>query len=317
MNHALVGAPPTFGALPVLAAVLALGYLWAYLTAVRRVLRRGRRWPALPVACALAGCATLAAAAVVPPHPFVGHVAGHLLMTMLAPLLLALSAPVLLALRAAPPAPHRVLKATLRSRMLRTLTRPAVMAPLVVTLQVGGLAVFYLTPLFGLAHEHPWLGTLVHLHMFLAGYLFSWYLVGRDPRPHRPSTGTALGVLLVVAVAHDVLAKLLYSRQLPTGAGDPAQIEAGAQLLYYGGTAIETVIAVVLMADWYRRGARGRRAPAQDLPDTTVVARAGSRAAPDTSPATTISTSTAIRPLSSPKCSPRKPMSGGPTRNAR
>ncbi|TKV61526.1 cytochrome c oxidase assembly protein [Nakamurella flava] len=310
-EHATTAASVN-GWLVLLGAVGASGYL----IGLFQPRRRNRRWPATRTACALAGCGAVASAAVVPSHPFTGHVAGHLLLTMLAPLLLALSAPVLLALRTLPPAPRRAVTAVLRSRTVRTVTRPAVLAPLVVILQVGGLFAFYLTPLFALAHQHPMLGALVHLHMFLAGYLFSWYLVGRDPRPHRPSTVLALGVLVIVAVSHDVLAKLLYARQLPTTAGDPDQIRAGAQLLYYGGTAIETVIAVLVMADWYRRGAR-RRPRGQDLPEATVVVRAGSRAAPDTSPAITMSTSTARRPLSRPKCSPRKPMSGGPTRNAR
>lgn len=44
--------------------------------------------------------------------------------------------------------------------------------------------------------------------------------------------------------------------------------------------------------------------------------REGSRAAPEASPATAISTSTTQRPLSSPTCSPRNPITGGIARKA-
>jgi putative membrane protein len=98
----------------------------------------------------------------------------------------------------------------------------------------------------------------VHLHMFLAGCLLSWYLIGADPMTHRPGTRTAL-IVLLAAAAHDILAKLLYAHELPDTAGAVDQLQLGAQIMFYGGTIIETLLATVLMRAWYIRGGRALR----------------------------------------------------------
>ena len=92
--------------------------------------------------------------------------------------------------------------------------------------------------------------------MFVAGCLFSWYLIGRDPISHRPSLPAALIVLLLAAASHDLLAKLLYANQIPTTAGTPDQIHLGAQIMYYGGNVIEVLLATLVMTGWYQRSGR-------------------------------------------------------------
>lgn len=229
-----------------------------YLSAVRRLRRRGDTWPLSRSLAAIGGLLCIAVAVVVAPgaaSSFPVHVVQHLLATMLGPLLLALSAPITLALR--------VISGSARRVVLGVLHHPAVgligTAPAVLILSLGALYGFYLTPLFGMTHQQPVLGAAVHLHMFLAGCLFSWYLVGPDPMTHRPGTGKSLVVLLVAAAGHDTLAKLMYARQLPATGGTPEESQLGAQIMYYGGSAIEFVLAVVLMAGWYRRGGRELR----------------------------------------------------------
>lgn len=74
-------------------------------------------------------------------------------------------------------------------------------APLVLVLVVGGMYAYYLTPVFAASHQHPWLHPVVHTHMFLAGCLWSWYLVGSDPMRARPSIRTSLIVLFLAAEA--------------------------------------------------------------------------------------------------------------------
>jgi len=49
------------------------------------------------------------------------------------------------------------------------------------------------------------------------------------------------------------------SRSKAAGAGSAAQIQTGAQILYYGGDAIELITAAVVMTGWYRRGGRDIR----------------------------------------------------------
>ncbi|MHC1559665.1 cytochrome c oxidase assembly protein [Actinomycetospora sp. C-140] len=243
-------APPT----PWWALVPLLALAGAYLAGVRRLHRRGDRWPPTR---SLAAAGALAALVVALPlahaAAFAVHVAGHLLLAMVAPLGVALAAPVTLALRALPVAGRRRLLAVLRSGVVRALTWP----PVVLALDLGGMAAFYLTGLFAIAHADPLVMAVVDLHMILAGVLLAVVLVGRDPLPHRPGLVGALLTLLVAAAGHDVLAKLMYVRVLP--AGDPAAIRGGAQVMYYGGSAVEAATAVVLMAGWYARGGRALR----------------------------------------------------------
>lgn len=188
---------------------------------------------------------------------FPTHVSQHLLLAMLAPLLLALSAPVTLAVRTLPVAARRLVLNGVHSRVATLLA----FAPMVLAIQVGGTYAYYLTGLFEAAEQRPWLHVAVHAHLFASGCLLSWYLIGRDPMPARGEVRTRLAVLLVAAASHDVLAKLLYARLLPHGGGAPAELRAGAELMYYGGDAIEVALAVALLLPWYARS--GRRLAAE------------------------------------------------------
>jgi putative membrane protein len=139
-----------------------------------------------------------------------------------------------------------------RSRAVRVASNPAT----VIVLSAGGWYVLYLTPLYATAEDRPLLHAVVHLHMLVAGCLFAWCVVGVDPIPHRPSVQTRLLVLVAAAGAHDILAKIMYGYALPAGGGTPEQIRAGAQLMYYGGDAVEVLMALVLLSGWYARTGR-------------------------------------------------------------
>lgn len=163
----------------------------------RRVwLQPARR--AAHAACALFGCGPrvgwpvprMAAAAVLPPvasHDdiFPVHVLQHLLLGMAGPALLALSAPVTLALRTLPRRPRRMLLRVLHSAPAAVVSAPA--AALV--LDLGGLYALYLTGLYRAAEHHSLVHAAMHLHMFLAGCLLSWALIGVDPVRGRPGSG--------------------------------------------------------------------------------------------------------------------------------
>ncbi|MEJ2865719.1 cytochrome c oxidase assembly protein [Actinomycetospora flava] len=236
-------------------ALLALLVALPYLAAGLRLHRRGDRWPAGRWLAAAGGVTVLAVALALPGAPFALHVAGHLLLAMVGPLLLALAAPVTLALRALPAPGRRRLLRVLHGRPARVLTWP----PVVLVLDLGGMAAFYLTDLYALAHAHPAVMALVDLHMVLAGFLLAVVVAGADPLPRRPGLVGALLTLLVAAAGHDVLAKLMYARVLPADGGTPAEIRLGAQVMYYGGSAAEVALAVALMAGWYARGGRELR----------------------------------------------------------
>lgn len=239
-----------------------------YAVGVAALRRRGDAWPRRRCTFAAAGLSALALAVLAAPlaalfvdtaAPFEVHVVGHLLMAMAAPLLLALSAPVALALRTLRQRPRRLLLRVLHSRFARLLLHPL----MVVGLEVGGMYAFYLTPLFGSTMQHPLLQGLVHLHMVAAGCLLAWYLIGADPLPRRPSVRIRLLVLVGVAGAHDVLAKLMYAWVRPEGGGGVAEVRRGARLMFYGGDLIDVALAAVLLAGWYVHGGRELRRQAR------------------------------------------------------
>ena len=240
--------------LGVLGPVVGLLALLAYAVLVARARRRGRAWPLLRTASWVAGCllATLAVAgplAAAAATSRTAHMAGHVLLGMLAPLLLVLGAPVTLALRALPVHAARGLSRLLRSRPLRFLTVPAVAA----LLDVGGLWLLYGTPLLERAHAYPLAYAALHAHVLLAGYLFTAVLVGPDPLPHRRSTRHLLVVLVLALAAHDVLAKRLYAA---ASGPDLLDEQLGALVMYYGGDAVDLLLAVLVCARWYRSGQR-------------------------------------------------------------
>ena len=221
-----------------------------YGTGLHVLRRRGVRWPAGRVWCGLAGafCVAVASLPPVASHDgvFTVHVAQHLLLGMVAPGFLAMSAPLTLALRALPVRPRRLLLRLLHSLPAKGLAAPGT----AVALNLGGLYVLYLTGLYRATEHNDLLHAAVHLHMFLAGCLLSWVVIGVDPM-RRPGTPVRLAVLAVTAAGHDTLAKFLYAWNLPTAGGALAVRHAGAELLYYGGTVTEMTLAVIVMAQWY------------------------------------------------------------------
>jgi len=244
-DHAAAGPVALIPAMWAVAALVAA----VYLAAVRSNRHRGR-WPLRRTGACLAGVLVVAVAGQLVLSDagagFVGHMAAHLLVGMLAPLLLVLAAPGTLALRSLSVVPARRLSAVLRSGPVRLLTHPVPAA----LLDVGGLWLLYASPAYGAMHASPVLLVAVHLHVFAAGYLFTFSIAGPDPAPHRPSYATRGAVLIAAIAAHAVLAKYLYAHA-PAGVS-AADAAAGSQLMYYGGDAIELALAVALGAAWYR-----------------------------------------------------------------
>ena len=152
--------------------------------------RRERGWRAWRALCWAAGVTVAAVAALGPVADhmdFRAHMIGHVLLGMLAPLLLVLAAPVTLALRALPVAAARRVSGVLRSRAVAAATHPVVTA----VLTVGGLWMLYRTGLYAASMRHPTVLLLVHVHVFLAGWLFTHSLVGPDPRRTGPGSPSA------------------------------------------------------------------------------------------------------------------------------
>jgi putative membrane protein len=234
-----------------------------YLAGVGRLHRGGRAWSSWRIASFGVGL-ILVAVAVSPAVEATaadarGHMVQHLLLGMFAPLALALGAPMTLLLTALPAHSRRRVAAVLRSRPLHALSHVATAA----VLNVGGLYLLYLTPLYALTNRSEPVHHLLHVHLLLAGYLFAWAVAGPDPAPRRPGTGTRVAVVIAAGAAHSFLATLLYSRAagLAVGGGHGAlEIELAAQWMYYGGHLADLALLTALFAAWYRR--TGRRLPA-------------------------------------------------------
>lgn len=251
---------------------LAVATVLAYAAGLSRLRSRGVPWPVGRTVCVLLGSACVAVA-VLPPfathdEQFSVHVGQHLLLGMTGPGLLALSAPITLALRTVPTRPRRTLLRLLHSRVARVITA----APTAVVLDLGGLYVLYLTGLYARAEDNEVLHAAVHLHMFLAGCLVSWAVVGIDPIRRRPGFPVRIAALVVAGAGHDTLSKLMYARGLPVGGGPLHDRQLGGQLMYYGGTLVDLALAVVVMAQWWRVSGRA-------LARSTVPAGRATRAA--------------------------------------
>lgn len=243
----------------VLDGVLAAPFLLAALVYVVAAIaggRRGRPWPRHRSVLWIVGVAAAAAGFVGPlataaHESFTAHMGAHLLVGMVAPLLLVLAAPMTLTLRTMSVVPARRLSRMLRSPLGRGLTHPVVAA----LLNVGGMWFVYLTPLYPLMQQVMLVHLLVMLHFLVAGCLYTVSLVAIDPSPHRAGFVLRGGVLVGSLAAHGVLAKLLYA--YPPAGVAPADAHAGAQLMFYGGDAVDFALIVLLCAEWYR--VTGRR----------------------------------------------------------
>lgn len=235
--------------LPLLALVVLVGAAALYLGGLR--LARDRSpWPRPRTAAWMAGllCAGVGMVgpfAALAHSSFPVHMAGHVLVGMLAPLLLVLGRPVTLALRALPVTEARALSRVLRSGPFRVLTHPVVAG----ILSIGGLWLLYTTPLFPLLHASPWLHAAVHLHVLLTGYLFTASIVGLDPDPHRASVAVRALVLIVFVAAHSILAKWVWAHP-PLGV-DVGDARIGAELMFYAGDAVDVLLMVLLLRQWY------------------------------------------------------------------
>lgn len=233
--------------------------LAAYLYGVYVQHKAGRTWSAWRTAGFIGGILLLAVA-LIPPvmqyahQDFEGHMMQHLLLGMLAPLGLVLAAPVTLALRSLPVSKARTLTAILGSRPFHYLSHPVT----ALFLNIGGMYLLYLTPLYNAMHHNSYIHFLVHLHFILAGYLFVWAIAGPDPAPRRPGLRLRFIVLFFSMATHAYLSKFMYAHHFPrTTHHSPEEIEAGAMFMYYGGDGAELLLAIAFFAIWYRK--RGRR----------------------------------------------------------
>lgn len=226
--------------------------------------RRTSTWSGWRIGSFAAGIALILAAMSAPlsawaHHDLRGHMVQHLLLGMFAPLALTLGAPGTLLLRNLAVPRARALVAFLGRPPIRVFTHPITAA----LLDIGGMYVLYLTPLYTVSMNNPALHVFLHLHFVISGYLFTWAIAGPDPAPHRPGMMMRLGVLFLATAAHANLAKIMYGYGYPRGtAADLSEIQAAAQWMYYGGDLAELLLTIAFFSMWFhRRSVRARANP--------------------------------------------------------
>ncbi|WNS73945.1 cytochrome c oxidase assembly protein [Bacillus sp. DTU_2020_1000418_1_SI_GHA_SEK_038] len=245
-NHIHHFSGNSFG--PVLLLLLIIALI-IYILAVVISNRRYKRWPLYRTAFWISGVICIAAAAVGPVAnhaDFTAHMLGHLLIGMLAPLLLALAAPMTLFLRILNVKFARRLSRILKSLPVKVVSNPAVAS----LLNVGGLWVLYTTELYGAMQKNMILHVLIHIHVFLAGYLFTISMIYIDPTPHRTSFVYRAIIFVIALAGHGILSKYIYIH--PPSNVPLEQAEIGGMLMYYGGDAVDIIIIFILCLQWYR-----------------------------------------------------------------
>jgi putative copper resistance protein D len=214
-------------------AIICVAAVVAYLVGVRRLAKRGDKWPMLRTVSWVSGMAVLfyttsGALNAYQEYLFSVHMIGHMILAMGIPVLLVPGAPVTLLMRA-------VEKRTDNSRGIREWVLWAVHTkyatfianPIVAAvLFASSLVTFYYTPLFSWATQehigHQWMV----VHFLITGYLFAQALIGIDPGPTRLPYAARLLLLIATMAFH-----AFFGLSLMSGSG-------------------------LLLADWY--GAMGR-----------------------------------------------------------
>ncbi|KEO74108.1 cytochrome c oxidase assembly protein [Anditalea andensis] len=191
-------------------------------------------------------------------HDLRGHMVQHLLIGMFAPIFLVMGAPVTLALKTCSKNIAEGITYLLRSFFFHIISHPLT----AMFLNLGGMYVLYLTPIYNATIEYPILHHAIHIHFLMAGYLFTWAIIGPDPAPARPGLVTRLAVLFASIAAHAFLSKLMYAHLYPLNSPHgKEEIQEAAKLMYYWGDLSEFILIIILFALWYYK--RGR--PGYDL----------------------------------------------------
>ncbi|MFZ4214554.1 cytochrome c oxidase assembly protein [Pantoea endophytica] len=247
-------AMPHSVALFILLVIAPAVILFFYLIAAVRLCRVAH-WSAWRMASFTAGIVMIVAS-MLPPlanwahHDLRGHMLQHLLLGMFGPLGLVFGAPGSLILRTLSARWARAMMTILRTRPIRFLIHPFTAA----SLDIGGMYLLYLTPLYALSMAIPALFIFLHLHFVLSGYLFTWSVAGPDPAPHRPSRTVRLAAIFFATAAHAILAKLMYGFGYPRGTlASAGEIQQAAQWMYYGGDIAEFCIIVGFFAACFRQ----------------------------------------------------------------
>lgn len=98
-------------------------------------------------------------------------------------------------------------------------------------------------------HESMLVYYLVHLHIFLAGYLFTSVILAFESMMHRYSCKLRSIVLIISIALHQIISKSFYP--YPSVGVEKIDAEKGGMIMYYGGDVIGLIIIYLLCRNWY------------------------------------------------------------------
>ncbi len=238
-----------------LALAIEVGLALLYLVGVRRLARRGRQWSPLRTLSFLAGTATVVVAvqsglASYDSSNFTVHVIQHLLLMNMAPIFYALAAPVTLALQASGRANQERLLKVLHHPIVAFVTHPLVATTIAYVTMIG----YFLTPFYNFSLEHPIVHDFTHLHFLIAGSIFWWTVIGKDPSRWRLSFPTKLGILASGIPVTAILGIALSQARTSIAPRFHTVIDtrAGGSILWVVGEMFMLVAIVLLVVQWMR-----------------------------------------------------------------
>lgn len=226
-----------------------------YVAGTITILNKGKRWSkwrslSFITGLSILGFAFLPSTIQYAHQQFKGHMLQHILIGMLAPIGLVMGAPVTLALKSLPTKSARLVIELLKCRVFHFISHPFT----ALLLNIGGMFILYLTPIYNASFTNPVLHHLIHIHFLAAGYLFTWSIIGPDPAPRRPGLKTRGIFLFLSMAAHAYLSKFMYAYLYPRNSiHTDEDIRSAAKFMYYGGDFSELIVVILFFLMWYKK----------------------------------------------------------------
>ena len=255
-------------AMSIVAFCIEIGLALVYVTGVRRLAARGRRWSPWRTVSFLGATVTVVVAvqsglASYDDSVFTMHAVQHLLLMNVAPILFALSAPVTLALQASGRRNQQRILRVLHLGAVEAVTHPVV----VVVFGAMTMLVYFITPFYALSLRHPLLHDGTHLHFLVVGCLFWWLVIGLDPSRWRLSYPAKLGFLATGIPVGVIIGLTLTGAHtsIDPGVHSLADTHAGGALLWVVNELFTLAALAIVGVQWMRAeeraGARADRRP--------------------------------------------------------
>jgi len=243
------------GALALLADVLELASVAAYVIGVIRLKGRGRRWPwsrTLAFVCGLlvVFVAVGSGLAAYDTTNFTLHVVQHVMLMMGAPPLIALGRPVTLTLQATSRRTQVSVLGIARSKALEVLTSP----PVAWALYYGTMYGFFLTGVYGYSDAHPLFHDLTHLEFLVAGLVYWIPVIGLDPLRRRISYGPRLLMLALGMPFEAFLGISIMSMRRPIAPiNSLASTHTGGEVLWILSGVFTMMALLVIVRLWFQQ----------------------------------------------------------------